>query len=172
MAVEGGRGWGVIHGQPMVGADSRPWKSRADAHRSGCRRALMAAVHLLPTPSTRAPSTLWGRSAFMVASDPLNRGVIDVVGDPRAGAEGARDPRGWMGSLGIRAVKAQNGTRAAERGRRMEGARLRANDGRNAAAGCGAAGGMQGRVWSRADAGQGARGITCTAGVWTPTVLT
>ena len=33
----------------------------------------------------------------MVASDPLNRGVIDVVGDPRAGAEGARegarDPR-------------------------------------------------------------------------------
>ena len=57
----------------------------------------MAAVHLLPTPSTRAPSTSWGRSAFMVASDPLNRGVIDVVGDPRAGAEGARegarDPR-------------------------------------------------------------------------------
>ena len=138
----------------------------------------MAAVHLLPTPSTHAPSTSWGRSAFMVASDPLNRGVIDVVGDPRADAEGAWegawmwDPRGWKGSLGIHAVKAQNGRRAAEGGRRMEGARLRANDGRNAAAGCGAAGGMQGRVWSRADVGQGARGRTCTAGVWTPTVLT
>jgi hypothetical protein len=112
----------------------------------------------------------------MVASDPLNRGVIDVVGDPRAGAEGARegarDPRGWKGSLGIHTVKAQNGRRAAERGRRMEGARLRADDGRNAAAGCGAAGGMQGRVRPRADAGQGARGRTCTAGVWMPTVLT
>ena len=164
MAVQGGRGWGVIHGEPMVGADSRPWKSRADARRSGCRRALMAAVHLLPTPSTRAPSTSWGRSGFMVALDPLNRGAIDVVGNPQAGAEGARDPRGWKGSLGIRTIKAQNGRRAAGRGRRMEGARLRADDGRNAAAGCGAAGGMQGRVRPRADAGWGARGRTCTTG--------
>ena len=54
----------------------------------------------------------------------------------------------------------------------MEGARLRADDVRNVAAGCGAAGGMQGRVRPRADAGQGARGRKCTAGVWTPTVLT
>jgi hypothetical protein len=33
----------VIHAQPMVGADSRPWKSRVDARRSGWERAGMAA---------------------------------------------------------------------------------------------------------------------------------
>ena len=51
----------------------------------------MAVVHVLPTTSTRAPSMSWGRSAFMVASDPLNCRAIDVVGDPRAGAQGARE---------------------------------------------------------------------------------
>jgi hypothetical protein len=42
----------------------------------------------------------------MVVWDPLNRGATDVIGDPRAGAEGARegvqDPQGWKGSLGVR----------------------------------------------------------------------
>jgi hypothetical protein len=94
----------------------------------------------------------------MVASDPLNRGAIDVVGDPRAGTEGARDPRGWGFHEDGRCV-------------RMEGER------RSAAAGCGAAaddgrraaGGMRGRVWPQVGAGRQNvhRGI-----VWMPTILT
>jgi hypothetical protein len=39
------------------------------------RRALMEVAHLLPTPSTRAPSTSWGRCTLMAASDPRNRRV-------------------------------------------------------------------------------------------------
>jgi hypothetical protein len=46
------------------------------------RRALMAVAHPLHALNTRAINALLPHD-------------VDVIGDPRAGAEGARDPRGW-----------------------------------------------------------------------------
>ena len=57
------------------------------------RTSLMAAAHLLPTPSTRAPSISWGRSAFMVAAI---KGIrSSALGSARMEGGGGGSSRGW-----------------------------------------------------------------------------
>jgi hypothetical protein len=71
------------------------------------RTSLMAAAHLLPTPSTRAPSISSGRSAFMVAaikgirSSALRSARIKGTagGSSRGRKERLGDPRGWKERL-------------------------------------------------------------------------
>jgi hypothetical protein len=54
--------------------------------------------YLLSTPSTRAPSTSWGRCALMVASDPRNRGA---EGEEGGGSAATFHDGRWVGRIGV-----------------------------------------------------------------------
>jgi hypothetical protein len=87
-------------GEPKT--DRQPGRMAGIAEQMG-RTSLMAAAHLLPTPSTRAPSISWGRSAFMVAaikgirSSALGSTRMEGTagGSSRGRKEQLGDPRGW-----------------------------------------------------------------------------
>jgi hypothetical protein len=66
-------------------------------------------------------------------------------------------PRGWKGSLGV--GEHRDGMRAEDGRSAAAGCGAAADDGRSSAAGCGAAGGMRGRVRPRAYAAAGGYGL-------------